>query len=183
MLLPSKKVYIIQTTKHSGFSLRQDSKLKKLKLKRITPTTFPNHYGRIELLDSNGYIIEDGLEKDDFYLVSNVDIPEDVAIHEDLVVHLGTYTCIDARTQEIDNKHVIILKDEFTLFPSYKIITELDNIRSFLISLRGPFKVTGFVASVDLPQPIKRMFDQIDWTNHSYWPASFEDSMASNYRY
>ena len=52
----------------------------------------------------------------------------DIAIHEDLAP-LETYTCLDARTQEKDDKHVVVLKDEFAQFHLYKIVTE--NLTTF----------------------------------------------------
>ena len=178
-----KKVYVIETTKHSAFGLRYDNQLRKLKLKRISHTTYPNPYGRIELLDPKGCIIESTEEKEDFFLITNVALPGDIAITENQVVELGTFRCLDTRTNEIDDKHVIALKDEITTFPNHKILTELDNIRAFLITLRGSFKVKQFTPGLNLPEVIKAFFEHVDWTNHSLWPTTFTDSIESGYNH
>ena len=172
---------MIETVKHSPFGLRYDDRLKKLKLRRISSTTFPSHYGRIELIDSKGDLIKTKEEKDDFFLITNIALPEDIAVPENLVVELGTFTCLDSRKNEKDNKQIIAIKDELKTFPDHKVMTELDNIKAFLITLRGSFKVTGFVAAPALPQPIKRLFNQVDWVNHSIWPSNFKDSLESGY--
>lgn len=181
---PLKKLYMLETLKNMNYGLRYNEKLETLVLKRISSTYFPAHYGRIEQIDTNQKLKKEfEKEKDDFFLITDRIFPVNIGITDDKVLEIGTFECVDERTQEKDNKTIIGLKGEVDLYPIHRIVTELDNIRSFLITLRGTFKVTGFSPSEGCPYAVKTLYAKIDWTNHSYWPKDFNDTIEHQYKH
>ena len=181
--MSSDLVYIIQTVKGSSYGYRYSQKLKKLYLKRISDTTFPSTYGRILKLTENQQIDPDQgkQEQEDFYLISDRQFHPDIAILQDQTVNLGKFVCLDQRTNKKDDKHVIALKDEMKRWLTHKIVTELDAIRIFLITLRGSFKVVGFEPGLDCPKSVIDLYKKIDWQTQTLWPKNLEGSFEKGY--
>lgn len=181
------QVYVIETIKGSNYGYRYSDKLKGLYLKRISANSFPAHYGRIELLDPEGYRINSSNsvknKDDDVFIISDRNLHPNIMIPEELTIDLGSFKCIDSRTNETDNKKIIGLKGEIDTYPLYRLNTDLDSIRSFLITLRGSFKVTGFIPGNGLPDKLKQLYELIDWNLQSYWPLELGFNLEDNYHH
>lgn len=168
-------MYTLETIKGSNYSLRFSEKLNALYLKRLSATKFPSHYGRIDKEQTS----EDNAS--DFWLISDRVFPPGIILPEELTLTIGTFKCIDERKQEIDHKRVIGLRGQLQNYPLHALITELDNIRSFLITLRGTFRVIDFIPSKACPLKIQELYKAVDWKNQSYWPTTLSTTFEEDY--
>ena len=174
-------VYIVETVKNSNYGYRYSKKLKGLYLKRISDTCYPAHYGRIESLNPDGSIKEETKEQDDVFILSDRMLHPGITIPEVLTSKIGLFNCYDYRTHETDNKHIIGLKGEVDRWHLHRINTDLDNIRSFLITLRGSFKVTGFEPGPDCPDQIADLYKKVDWNTQTLWPEDYSRTLEKDY--
>ena len=152
--------FIIETTRGSSHRYYYCDKLKRLRLRRINQIRFPADYGYVEVQDNAETLKGD---KPDFFLISNQNFDPGIVIGSEMITCLGTFECIDERKREKDDKKIIILKEQLKYFDFNKILTELENIRNFLITLRGPFKVKNFKTAEDCPEEIKKECEKINW--------------------
>lgn len=200
------EVYVIETLKGSNFGCRYSKTLKGLYLKRISDTVYPYHYGRIEQYTNSGLTatteserqkensncLLEALEKlkskeeheeTDVFIVTERMIPVNTRIPQTITLDLGTFECKDLRTNKTDPKKVIGLKGELDKMNDHYSITALDNIRVFLITLRGSFTITSFTPGKDCPPKIKQFYKKIDWRTNSLWPEGsidFEEGYPHN---
>ena len=63
----------------------------------------------------------------------------------------------------------------------HRINTDLDNIRAFLITLRGSFKLTGFEAGRDCPSQLADLYKKVDWRTQTLWPEDYLSTMEKDY--
>ena len=198
------EVYVIETSKGSNFGCRYSKKLKGLYLKRISDNVYPYHYGRVEKYNKSGLTttteserqkencntllealadIKEESEETDVFIITERAIPVNTRIPQTITLDIGTFECKDLRTNIADPKKVVGLKGEIDKLNDYYTITALDNIRVFLITLRGSFTITSFTPGKDCPSKIKQFYKKIDWKTSNLWPenaSSFEEGYFHN---
>ena len=177
-----KYMVVLETKPYSNYGCRYDQDLKLIYLKRLSSNRYPCYYGRLELLDKNKKIIQQNTDKEDVFLITDRNIPISVAVPDFNLVKVGSFVCYDEKKQQEDNKSVYGLKGEVEFYPDYRIITELDNIRSFLISLRGSFKIAGFECE-NVSKKIRSLMTNMDWTTHKSWPEEFKTTFENDYQH
>ena len=174
-----RNVFIIETPKDAYYGSRYNKELSKITFKRLSPNAYPANYGKIEKIDHKGEFVKTEGDLPDFFLVSKISFPADLCFLEPSLIHVGTFNCVDTKKNQKDDKHIYVLRDEGVEKCSFGLRTDLDHIRSFLLSVRGDFKVTGFTPGKECPYSLKRYFNLVDWETHSYWPEGFRGDESS----
>jgi len=166
--------FVIETPKGSTTRFYKDSLTNNFTYRRTGFQPFPAHYGFIETYDKEGNILFTGTEKPDFFLLSNLSFSTGISIKEKDVCKLIKLVCLDKDTNQLDDKLLVILKDQFNNISLKGLISYVDSVISFLICRRSNFVIKKIEFFEETPSFLVKLYEKVDWTNYSLWPSEFK---------